>query len=110
MNEMLSDYTFNENSLSREERLKLFNYYQSWFDSKGFLVHWDSVEFIKMHWRVYATIETVEQGKKTHMFFMTPSYLSMWMGFGKPHGVVMRTESRYKPNKIEEMRRAIEKN
>ncbi len=49
MNEMLSDYTFNENSLSREERLKLFNYYQSWFDSKGFLVHWDSVEFIKKH-------------------------------------------------------------
>lgn len=107
---MLDDHTFKKDSLSRDEGVRLLELYRKWFDKKGFFIHEDSVEFIKKHWRVYATIETVEQGKRTHMFFMTPSYLSMWMGFGKSHGVVMRTENTYKPNKIEEMRRAIEKN
>ena len=98
---------FNENSLSKEERLKLFSTYQEWFDSKGFLVHWDRLEFIKFHWKVDATIEN-EKGKNTHTFFITPSYLSMWMGFNKPHGVVMRITSDHEPNRFEEMRKAIE--
>lgn len=102
-----------ENALTKEERLKLFNEYQKWFDEKGFLVHWDNLEFIKFkdkeqiqraHWKVDATIVTEKEGKKTHTFFMTPSTLSMWIGFGKKHGVVMRIVSGHEESRFEEMR------
>lgn len=104
---------FSESNPSKAEGLKLLKEYQQWFDDKGFIVHSDKMEFIKFkdkekiqraHWKVDATIVTENEGKKTHTFFMTPSTLSMWIGFGKKHVVVMRIVSGHEESRFEEMR------
>ena len=95
---------YEEHSLNDKEKEEMFNTYKEWFDEKGFDVHLDSVKFVRFHWRVYATIKTEEE-TKTHTFFMTPDSLSMFMGIGKPLGVIMRPIK--EENVFDKMRAAI---
>ena len=90
--------------LLEEHKLKLKTKYSYWFDEHSYIVDWESMEFILSHIRIYA------KNKKTGItdsFFMTDSKLTMRVGFNRDHKVLV--DDRYhRPNKIEEMRRAIE--
>lgn len=97
-------------NLATEEGLRVFYPYKSWFDSKNFEVHDNTLEYMEKHdhWKIDATVEN-EHGKKTHTFYMNSSTLEWWQGIGKPRRVIMRLTTDPEPSKFDEMRRAIGK-